>query len=107
MDRNIGRESKKRRKLNGDYSTPFYNPKYTLVESRLDVGTPVFTQMTGRSTMITEPQCKNIYDVSSIQETLERSALQAPIFSKMYGRDTLDQFSPIKSSKKGKKSKKR
>lgn len=55
----------------GDFSTPCYNPRFELVEKRPGIGTPSFSHMTGRKTMVTEPECRNIYDVREIYENLD------------------------------------
>lgn len=92
MSKAMGREKKVIKRK--DFSTPSYNPQYGLVQKKLAVGTPSFHLMTGRKTMITEPPCKNIYDIREIYESIDQGKQRSNVdFKKMYGRNTLTNIS--------------
>lgn len=94
------RESRRQKSNN---STPFYTVNYDSVLHRPDLGVPDFKKVLARKEMTLITSCLNEYQVDWNSKALSRKSNETPIFSKMFGRNTLNSTmsSPIEFSRRG------
>ena len=71
-----------------DYTTPYYDPKYKIIERRRTKGTLDFAKIAGRKLSDARSYCNNTYDID-INNSAINPKLSIPNFKKMKGRNTL------------------